>query len=107
MSLVSRLGLKNKTAYPYLSKMTILQSLIANYLSSMPLQMGEPLCGSCNLISFSSFIGQKTSIQTITCCAVIVGGFWLGVDQESIAGNCLGTPAHVLMVSHSTISAIK
>jgi hypothetical protein len=21
------------------------------------------------------------------CCAVIVGGFWLGVDQESVAGN--------------------
>jgi hypothetical protein len=21
------------------------------------------------------------------CCAIIVGGFWLGVDQESVAGN--------------------
>jgi GDP-fucose transporter C1 len=67
--------------------MTILQSLTANYLSSVPLQMVEPLCGSCNLISFSSFVGQKTSFQTITCCAVIVGGFWLGVDQENVAGS--------------------
>ena len=46
-------------------------------------------------------------MQTITCCAVIVGGFWLGVDQESVAGNDLGTPVHVLTVSHSIISAIK
>ena len=87
MSLVSRIGLKNNTTYAYLSKMTILQSLVANYLSSMPFQMVQPLCGSCNLISFSSFVGQKTSIQTIACCAVIVGGFWLGVDQENVAGT--------------------
>ena len=82
--------------------MTILQSLIANYL-----QMVEQICGSCNLISFSSFVGQKTSSPTIMCCAVIVGGFWLGVDQENVAGNDLGTPVHVLLVSHSMISAIK
>jgi len=87
--------------------MTILQSLTANYLSSVPLQMVDPLCGSCILISFSSFVGQKTSLQTIMCCAVIVGGFWLGVDQENVAGNDHGTPVPVLMVSHSIISAIK
>jgi GDP-fucose transporter C1 len=69
--------------------------------------MVQPLCGSCNLISFSSFVGQETSFPTITCCAVIVGGFWLGVDQENVAGNYLGTPVHVLMVSHSIIGAIK
>jgi hypothetical protein len=107
VSLISRIGLKNYTTYAYLSKMTILQLMIANYLSSMPLQMVEPLCGSCNLISFSSFVGQKTSFQTITCCAVIVGGFWLGVDQENVAGNDLRTPVHVLLVSHSIISSIK
>jgi len=81
--------------------------MIANYFSSVPLQMVEPLCGTCNLISFSSFVGQTTSIQTVTCCAVIVGGFWLGVDQENVAGNDLCTPVHVLLVSHSIISAIK
>jgi hypothetical protein len=67
--------------------MTILQSQIASYLSSLPLLTVQPLCGLRNLISFSSFVGQKTSIQTITCCAVIAGGFWLGVDQENVAGN--------------------
>jgi hypothetical protein len=82
---------------------------MAKSLSRMPLQMVQPCWGSCNLIFFflSSFVGQKTSMQTITCCAVIVGGFWLGVDQESVAGNDLGTPVHVLTVSHSIISAIK
>jgi hypothetical protein len=65
--------------------------------------MVQPLCGSCNLIYFSSFVGQKTSIQTLACCGLIVGGFWLGVDQENVAGNDLGTPVHVLTVSHSNI----
>lgn len=36
------------------------------------------------LAVFSS--GQKTSMPAIMCCGVIVGGFMLGVDQESLAG---------------------
>ena len=41
---------------------------------------------------FSS-TGQKTSSGCIICCGVIVGGFWLGVDQEHVAGSLsiLGT----------------
>lgn len=42
---------------------------------------------------FFSKTGQKTSLGCIICCAVIVGGFWLGVDQEHVAGSLslLGT----------------
>lgn len=31
--------------------------------------------------------GEKTSLNALICCAIIVGGFWLGVDQEGVAGN--------------------
>lgn len=31
--------------------------------------------------------GEKTSFKCIVCCAVIIGGFWLGVDQEHVAGS--------------------
>ena len=32
-------------------------------------------------------LGQKTSLSAIACCGVIVGGFYLGVDQEDAAGS--------------------
>lgn len=31
--------------------------------------------------------GQSTSFKCIICCAVIIAGFWLGVDQEHVAGS--------------------
>jgi hypothetical protein len=41
------------------------------------------------------------------CCAVIVGGFWLGVDQESVAGNECVTPLHDLIISHYIVRIFK
>lgn len=31
--------------------------------------------------------GQKTSLKCTMCCAVIIAGFWLGVDQEHAVGS--------------------
>lgn len=33
------------------------------------------------------FTGEKTSMKCIICCGIIILGFWLGVDQENIAGS--------------------
>ena len=30
---------------------------------------------------------QKTSFSAIACCGAIVGGFYLGVDQEDVSGS--------------------
>jgi len=45
-----------------------------------------------------SFAGQTTSLKCIACCVIIIAGFWLGVDQEQIAGSLsvLGTLFGVL-----------
>lgn len=45
-----------------------------------------------------NFTGQKTSTNCIACCGFIVIGFWLGIDQEHIAGSLsiLGTIFGVL-----------
>lgn len=50
------------------------------------------------VIIYYNFTGQKTSTNCIACCAFIVIGFWLGVDQEHIAGSLsvLGTIFGVL-----------
>jgi len=31
-------------------------------------------------------LGQKTSRNALLCCLTIVAGFFLGVDQEDVAG---------------------
>ncbi|XP_023714641.1 GDP-fucose transporter 1 isoform X1 [Cryptotermes secundus] len=49
--------------------------------------IGRSLTTVFNVMLTYLILGQKTSIRTVTCCAVIVGGFWLGVDQENVAGS--------------------
>lgn len=34
-----------------------------------------------------AFAGQKTSMKCILCCGFLIAGFWLGVDQEHLAGS--------------------
>ena len=41
-----------------------------------------------NVIMSYLILGQKTSIKAISCCAIIILGFYLGVDEEGNAGNC-------------------
>ena len=40
-----------------------------------------------NVIMSYVILGQKTSIKAIVCCAIIVLGFYLGVDEEGNAGT--------------------
>ena len=40
-------------------------------------------------------LGQKTSLAAIACCGVIVGGFYLGVDQEDAAGQTMKSIYHL------------
>lgn len=39
-------------------------------------------------VLFSYFILKKTtSLRALACCGIILGGFWLGVDQEGVTGT--------------------
>ncbi|KAK0168832.1 hypothetical protein PV327_002599 [Microctonus hyperodae] len=49
--------------------------------------IGRSLTTVFNVIFTYLIIGQVTSIGCIICCGVIVGGFWMGVDQEYVAGS--------------------
>lgn len=49
--------------------------------------IGRSLTTVFNVVLSYIIIGQKTSFPTLICCGVIVGGFWLGVEQEDIAGS--------------------
>ncbi|XP_026475206.1 GDP-fucose transporter 1 isoform X2 [Ctenocephalides felis] len=49
--------------------------------------IGRSLTTVFNVILSYTLLQQKTSFRCILCCGIIVGGFWLGVDQEQVAGS--------------------
>ncbi|XP_037077419.1 GDP-fucose transporter 1-like isoform X2 [Pollicipes pollicipes] len=49
--------------------------------------IGRSLTTVFNVICTYLILGQKTSVQSIVCCGVIIFGFLLGVDQEGVAGS--------------------
>ena len=40
-----------------------------------------------NVIFTYLILGQKTSMSAVMCCATIIFGFWLGIDQENESGS--------------------
>eukprot|EP00092_Neocalanus_flemingeri_P019221 GFUD01020822.1.p1 GENE.GFUD01020822.1~~GFUD01020822.1.p1 ORF type:complete len:329 (-),score=93.66 GFUD01020822.1:111-1097(-) len=49
--------------------------------------IGRSLTTVFNVLMTYFILGQKTSLSAIVCCATILGGFYLGVDQEGAAGS--------------------
>lgn len=49
--------------------------------------IGRSLTTVFNVLLTYFILGQKTSLSAICCCLTIVGGFYLGVDQEDQAGS--------------------
>jgi len=49
--------------------------------------IGRSLTTVFNVLLTYFILGQKTSLSAIFCCLTIVGGFYLGVDQEDQAGS--------------------
>lgn len=48
--------------------------------------IGRSLTTVFNVILSYLLLAQTSSMSCIVCCAIIVGGFFLGVDQESVGG---------------------
>ncbi|XP_029045887.1 GDP-fucose transporter 1 [Osmia bicornis bicornis] len=68
-------------------------NLCLKYVGIAFYYVGRSLTTVFNVIFTYLILGQRTSIKCIACCIFIVTGFWLGVDQEHIAGSLsvLGT----------------
>nr|XP_055073735.1 GDP-fucose transporter 1 isoform X1 [Misgurnus anguillicaudatus] len=49
--------------------------------------VGRSLTTVFNVILSYLMLKQTTSYYALACCGVILGGFWLGVDQEGVAGS--------------------
>ncbi|KAI4502246.1 hypothetical protein M0802_002928 [Mischocyttarus mexicanus] len=68
-------------------------NLCLKYVGVAFYYVGRSLTTVFNVIFTYIILGQKTSIKSILCCTMIIAGFWLGVDQENVAGSLsvLGT----------------
>merc|ERR1719186_1811589 len=49
--------------------------------------IGRSLTTVFNVLLTYFILGQRTSLAAIACCGAIVGGFYLGVDQEDASGS--------------------
>lgn len=62
-------------------------NLCLKYVGVAFYYVGRSLTTVFNVIFSYAILRQTTSVRCILCCALIVVGFWLGVDQESVTGN--------------------
>ncbi|KAJ8920269.1 hypothetical protein NQ315_011930 [Exocentrus adspersus] len=69
------------------TSMIATNNLCLKYASVAYYYIGRSLTTIFNVVFTYLILGEKTSKRCIMCCAVIISGFWLGVDQENLAGS--------------------
>lgn len=62
-------------------------NLCLRYVSIAFYYVGRSLTTIFNVILSYIFLKEKQSFQSILCCVVIISGFYLGVDQESLTDS--------------------
>lgn len=62
-------------------------NLCLKYVSVGFYYIGRSLTTIFNVIFTFAILGERTSSKCIVCCAIIIFGFYLGVDQENMAGR--------------------
>lgn len=62
-------------------------NLCLKYVGVSFYYVGRSLTTVFNVVCTYLILGQKTSGQAIACCALIIFGFFLGVDQEGATGT--------------------
>ncbi|CAJ1049221.1 GDP-fucose transporter 1 isoform X1 [Xyrichtys novacula] len=67
--------------------MITFNNLCLKYVGVAFYTVGRSLSTVFNVLLSFVILKQTTSLQAILCCGVILGGFWLGVDQEGVAGS--------------------
>lgn len=67
--------------------MIITNNLCLKYVSVAFYYIGRSLTTIFNVVFTFAILGEKTSGKCILCCCLIIFGFYLGVDQENLAGS--------------------
>ncbi|XP_010737856.2 GDP-fucose transporter 1 [Larimichthys crocea] len=67
--------------------MITFNNLCLKYVGVAFYTVGRSLSTVFNVLFSYVVLKQTTSYRALACCGVILGGFWLGVDQEGLAGS--------------------
>lgn len=67
--------------------MIVTNNLCLKYVGVAFYYVGRSLTTVFNVVLSYILLGQKTSLKCIACCMLIVFGFWMGVDQESLTDS--------------------
>ncbi|KAK7081950.1 hypothetical protein SK128_023671 [Halocaridina rubra] len=88
--------------------MISMNNLCLKYVGVAFYYVGRSLSTVFNVAFTYLILGQKTSMSAMMCCGLIIGGFWLGVDQESEAGSLsiVGVIFGVLASASVSLNAI-
>lgn len=68
------------------TSMIATNNLCLKYVGVAFYYVGRSLTTVFNVILTYVFLKEKTSSKSLLCCAIIIIGFWMGVDQESVTG---------------------
>ncbi|XP_063044882.1 GDP-fucose transporter 1 isoform X2 [Engraulis encrasicolus] len=66
--------------------------------------VGRSLSTVFNVIFSYTILKQTTSFKALLCCGVILGGFWLGVDQEGASGSLSWTGVFFGLLASASVS---
>lgn len=67
--------------------MIAFNNLCLKYVGVAFYTVGRSLSTVFNVVLSYIILKQTTSLYALLCCGIILGGFWLGVDQEDAAGS--------------------
>ncbi|OQV16276.1 GDP-fucose transporter [Hypsibius exemplaris] len=86
--------------------MISMNNLCLQYVGVPFYYIGRSLTTVFNVVMSYLILREYTSIKAIICCAVIISGFALGVDQENIAGS-LSIPGVIFGVLASLFTSLN
>ncbi|XP_063337629.1 GDP-fucose transporter 1 [Pelmatolapia mariae] len=66
--------------------------------------VGRSLSTVFNVLLSYVILKQTTSFRALACCGIILGGFWLGVDQEGITGSLSWTGVFFGVLASACVS---
>ncbi|XP_066502991.1 GDP-fucose transporter 1 isoform X2 [Hoplias malabaricus] len=84
--------------------MITFNNLCLKYVGVAFYTVGRSLSTVFNVLMSYLILKQTTSFYALLCCGVILGGFWLGVDQEGVAGSLSWTGVFFGVLASACVS---
>ncbi|KAK0145274.1 GDP-fucose transporter 1 [Merluccius polli] len=84
--------------------MITFNNLCLKYLGVAFYTVGRSLSTVFNVLLSYVVLKQTTSLRALLCCGVILGGFWLGVDQEGSGGSLSWTGVFFGVLASACVS---